>query len=226
MGGWQQRAVGREAEEWSVGEPRCGWKHAMWVLLREKENLAWGCLGWSRWDALVLFYSLQAEIALLMFSFLRTGGLSKGGRGGGRRERNCTTGSTHSFATKPLDRTVEFRLLLFPCFGDHKKRGPAHNLLHSFITWVKPDAAGTEMKAAQCSPSEVGGESISRYVITRPSVWSGMAARASTWWAWRADPSLREKASAEKVILALQETFLHSLVLTTPSNFPASEETV
>lgn len=107
-----------------------------------------------------------------------------------------------------------------------RKEDLPHNLLHSFITWVRPDAAGTEMKAAQCSPSEVGGESISRYVITRPSVWSGMAARASTWWAWRADPSLREKASAEKVILALQETFLHSLVLTTPSNFPASEETV
>ena len=27
------------------GEPSCGWKHAMWALLREKENLAL----WAVW---------------------------------------------------------------------------------------------------------------------------------------------------------------------------------
>ena len=47
MGRWQQQAVCREVEKgvcvW--GRAKCGWKHAMWALLREKENLAL----WAVW---------------------------------------------------------------------------------------------------------------------------------------------------------------------------------
>lgn len=53
-----------------------------------------------------------------------------------------------------------------------------------------------------------------------------MAARASAWWAWRAGHSVHGKASAKKGTLALQDRFLHSVVLTTVFNFNSSEETL
>lgn len=54
--------------------------NAIWALLRKKENLAlWSCLGWSSWGVCAPFCSLEAEIALLVFSLLNIGGLSKGG---------------------------------------------------------------------------------------------------------------------------------------------------
>lgn len=53
---------------------------AIWALLREKESSAlWSCLGWSSWGVPTPFCSLEAEIALLMFSLPNIGGLCKGG---------------------------------------------------------------------------------------------------------------------------------------------------
>lgn len=75
-----------------------------WALSREKENLAlWGCPGWSSWDALVPFCSLGAEIALLIFSLLNIGGLSRGEREGEReKEREGERGRETDYGFSEL----------------------------------------------------------------------------------------------------------------------------
>lgn len=65
-----------------------------------------------------------------------------------------------------------------------------------------------------------------RHVTTQHPACSEMAARARARWARRAGHSVLGKVSAKKVTLALQETFLHNVVLTTASNFSSSEETL
>lgn len=71
-----------------------------------------------------------------------------------------------------------------------------------------PDAGDPEMDKAQGSQSK-WGESVNEDVIT---VWLGVVARARTWWTQRAGHFLCGKASAKKVTLAFQDTFLHRLL--------------
>ena len=99
-------------------------------------------------------------------------------------------------------------------------RSSATYFIHLFITWVMPDAGDPEMNKAQGSQSK-WGESVNEDVIT---VWLGVAARARNWWTQRAGHFLCGKASAKKVTLAFQDTFLHCLIITTASNRPFSEE--
>lgn len=99
------------------------------ALLREKQmQLFGGCRGRSSWDALVLFCSLGAEIALLMFNLLNIGGLPKRVGSG---EVGGWWISELALATKPLGRLLGVRLQLFFHFGGQEKR--TCHIPHSFI---------------------------------------------------------------------------------------------
>lgn len=73
MGGWQCRAVCREAERGGAGELRHGRKHYYAGPFEGERKISFlGLPGAKQLGLLVPFWSLRAEIALLIFNLIKS----------------------------------------------------------------------------------------------------------------------------------------------------------